>query len=76
MPDDQCHFESVRAAERMRIAQYLHDTTFQLLAVLQLTLGRVRREGIESLESNLAECEEIIAQIGRQMRQVGNHDLS
>lgn len=72
MPEDQSAFEHIRAAERMRIAQYLHDSPLQSLAVLQLTLGRMRRQGIEGLEANIAECEEMIAQIGGQMRQIGN----
>jgi len=74
MPENQSALEHIRAAERMRIAQYLHDSTLQLLAVLQLTLGRMRRQGLEGLETNIAECEEMIAQIGGQMRQIGNVD--
>lgn len=70
MPDDQSAFEYIRAAERKRIAQHLHDSPLQLLAVLQLTLGRMRRQGIDELEGTIAECEEMIAQIGRQMRQI------
>jgi len=70
MPEHQSAFEHIRAAERMRIAQELHDSTLQTLAVLQLTLGRMRRQGIESLDANIAECEEMIAQIGLQMREV------
>lgn len=72
MPVDQAAFETVRAAERTRIAQQLHDSTSQLLAVLQLALGRMRRNGFKELETNIAECEELVAQIGRQMRQIGN----
>ena len=71
MPEDQSAFEHIRAAERMRIAQQLHDSTLQLLAVLQLNLGRMRRQGTERLEANITECEEMIAQIGLQMRQIG-----
>ena len=71
MPEDQSAFEHIRAVERMRIAQHLHDTTLQVLAVLQLTLGRMRRQGTDRLEANITECEEMIAQIGLQMRQIG-----
>jgi signal transduction histidine kinase len=70
MPEDQVAFEQVRAAERTRIAQYLHDHALQKLALLQLNLGRMRRQGVEDLEANITECEEMIAQIGRQMRQI------
>lgn len=72
MPEDRADFERVRAAERLRIAQELHDSTSQVLAVLQLTLGRMRRQGICELEANIAECEEMVAQVGRQMRQIAN----
>jgi signal transduction histidine kinase len=74
MPDDRFNFDYVRNAERLRIAQQLHDSTSQLLAVLQLTLGRMRRQGVECLEANIAECEEIIAQIGGTMREIGKGD--
>ena len=72
MPGDQVTSERIRAEERMRIAQYLHDSAFQKLALLQLTLGRMRREGVEGLEANIASCEEMVAQIGRQMRHIDN----
>ena len=74
MPENQSALEHIRASERMRIAQHLHDSTLQLLAVVQLTLGRMRRQGLEDLEANITECEEMIAQIGGQMRQIGNVD--
>ena len=71
MPGDQvAFFERIRAEERMRIAQYLHDSALQKLALLQLTFGRMRREGFGCLEANLAECEEMVAEIGRQMRHI------
>ena len=72
MPDDRFTFEYARTAERLRIGQHLHDSTSQLLAVLQLTLGRMRRQGIETLEVNIAECEEIIAQIAARIREIGS----
>jgi signal transduction histidine kinase len=76
MSEDQAAFEHVRAAERIRIAQQLHDSTSQLLAVLQLALGRMRRHGTRELEANITECEEMVAQVGRQMRQIGNANAS
>ena len=54
----------------MRIAQFLHDSALQKLALLQLTLSRMRRDGIEGLEANITECEEMVAQIGLQMREI------
>jgi signal transduction histidine kinase len=74
MTADELTLEYVRTAERLRIAQFLHDSTSQLLAVLQLTLGRMRRQGIDDLEVSIAECEEIIAQIGGKMREIGQTD--
>jgi signal transduction histidine kinase len=71
MPEDHAALERLRAAERLRIAQELHDSTSQLLAVLQLTLGRIRRRGIVELEANVEECEEIVAEVGRKMREIG-----
>ena len=76
MPHERFDSESIRTAERLRIAQQLHDSTSQLLAVLQLTLGRMRRQGNACLEANIAECEEIIAQIGGTMRELWNAEPS
>jgi signal transduction histidine kinase len=61
---------AIRAAERMLIAQELHDSTLQLLAVVQLNLGRMRRQDTDELEANIAECEEIVAQVGCQLRKI------
>lgn len=72
MPGDQSAFERIRADERMRIAQYLHDSAMQKLALLQLTLGRMRRDGVGGFDTNLAECEEMVAEIGRQMRHIND----
>jgi signal transduction histidine kinase len=65
---------SIRAAKRERIAQDLHDSSFQLLAAIQLNLDRLRRQGIDELEATIEECEEIIAQIGQCMREICNAD--
>lgn len=64
---------AIRAAERCRIAQELHDSTLQLLALIQLNLGRMRRQGNEDLQANIAECEEIVSQVGRQIRKILNN---
>lgn len=61
---------SVRAAERERIAQQLYDGAFQNLALVQLNLGRIKRQRPEDLEASIVECEELIAQIGRDLRAV------
>jgi signal transduction histidine kinase len=70
MPGDRAAIEHIRADERMRIAQYLHDSALQKLALLQLTLGRMRREGGEGFVANIAECEKMVAEIGRHMRHI------
>jgi signal transduction histidine kinase len=67
---------SVRAAERERIAQQLHNGACQNLALVQLSLGRIKRQGPEDLEPSIVECEELIAQIGRDLRAVCQSDLS
>ena len=61
---------SVRAAERRRIEQELHDSALQILALVQLNLGRLRRLRPEELEAPIVECEELIAQIGRELRAI------
>ena len=66
---------SVRAAERRRVAQELHDTAFQLLALVQLNLGRIRRHGPAELGTSIVECEELIAQIGRHLRDICDPDV-
>ena len=76
MPGDQAAFELIRAEERIRIAQYLHDSALQKLALLQLTFGRMRRQGVEGFEANIAECEEMVAQIGRQIRHIDDDGSS
>ena len=62
----------IRNAERLRIADQLHDTACQLLALLQLNLGRIRRLDGQERESLIAECEGIVATIGRQLREIGD----
>lgn len=66
------HILSIRAAERNRIADELHDTACQLLAIIQLNLGRMRRQKSDELEATIVECEEMISRIGRQIREVSN----
>jgi len=61
---------SIRAAERMRIANELHDNACQLLALIQLSLGRMRRQAPDELEATIAECEEMITRVGRHLREV------
>jgi signal transduction histidine kinase len=63
---------AIRAAERSRIAQELHDSTLQLLALIQLNLGRMRRQSGEDLLANIAECEEMISEVGRHIRKISS----
>ena len=70
------HILSIRAAERMRIADQLHDTTCQLLAIIQLNLGRMRRQRSDELEATISECEELVSRIGKELRQVAGKGSS
>lgn len=65
---------AIRNAERMRIADQLHDTTCQLLALLQLNFGRIRRLHGEEREALIVECERMVTTIGRQLRDVVDKD--
>jgi len=65
------HIIFIRTHERNRLARELHDSTSQLLAVLQLNLGRLRRQNDPDREENIAECETIIAEIGDRIRNLG-----
>jgi signal transduction histidine kinase len=65
------HIIFIRGDERKRIARELHDSTSQLLAVLQLNLGRLRRQADPERETNISECEKIIAEIGERIRSLG-----
>ena len=67
MPDNS-RGELIRVDERMRIGQQLHNSACQLLAVLQLNLGRMRRQEIDEVQANITECEELIVQIGYHIR--------
>lgn len=61
---------AIRAAERNRIAHELHDSTLQLLALIQLSLGRMRRQSGDDLQANIAECEEMVSEVGRHIRKI------
>lgn len=58
----------VRAVERHRIARDLHDSTSQLLAVMQLQLGRLKRESVPEARALIDECERTIREIHEQIR--------
>jgi len=65
------HLLFIRSDERRRIAQELHDSTSQLLAVLQLNLGSLRRQTGAGCEETIVKCEEIISEIGRAIWDLG-----
>lgn len=57
--------------ERRRMAREVHDSTMQLLASLGLSLGQIRRsKGIKDRTDILAEMEELLGQIQRELRTV------
>ena len=57
-----------RTDERRRIARELHDGTSQLLTLMQLTLGRLRRAAGNEADSVVEECEKTIREIREHIR--------
>jgi signal transduction histidine kinase len=62
---------AIRADERRKIARELHDSTSQLLAVLQLQLAQLRRADGAGAAPLIEECEETIRQIREEIRGLG-----
>ena len=60
--------DELRLDERRHIARELHDSISQLLVVLHLQLGRLRRSGGPKISALIEECEATIADIRRQIR--------
>jgi signal transduction histidine kinase len=58
----------VRADERRRIARDLHDGTSQLLTLMQLKLGQLKRAGDDGVAPLLEECERAIQEIRNEIR--------
>lgn len=54
--------------ERRRIARDLHDGTSQLLTVMQLTLGRLKRSTGDEAAALIDECERAVREIRDQIR--------
>lgn len=59
---------SIRADERRRIARKLHDSTSQLLAVLQLQLHQLMQLDDSSARPLIRECQQTIGEIRDQIR--------
>lgn len=59
---------SIRADERQRIARDVHDSTSQLLVVLQLQLGRFKRCAPEGAGSMVREIESTICDLRSRIR--------
>ena len=57
-----------RADERRRIARELHDSTSQLLVVLQLQLHQLGNLSRPEAEPLIHECQETIKEIRQQIR--------
>ena len=59
---------SIRSDERRRIAREVHDSTAQLLVVLELHLGRLKRCNLPEAQPAIEECERVIHEIREQIR--------
>ena len=68
-PDNRPEGHS-RADERRRIARELHDGTSQLLTLMQLTLGRLKRAGGGEAAALVEECEKSIQEIREHIRSI------
>jgi len=58
----------VRTDERQRMARELHDSTSQILVVLRLDLGRLKRLEDPSVAPLVSEMEDVIEQIHEEIR--------
>ena len=68
-PDPRPEAEGpTRTDERRRIARELHDGTSQLLTLMQLTLGRLKRAAGDEAASVVEECEKTIREIREHIR--------
>ena len=64
--------EELIADERLRVARDLHDCTSQMLVVLQLDLGRLKRSGGgPEVASLVEEIEQVIHEMREQIRALG-----
>ena len=62
--------EHTRTDERKRIARELHDGTSQLLTLMQLTLGRLKRDAGDEATLLVEECEKAIKDIREHIRDI------
>ena len=60
--------ELLRSDERRRVARDLHDATSQLVALLQLQLGRLKRTATGHAAPLIEECEKVIREMHEQIR--------
>ena len=58
----------LRWDERRRIAQDLHDSTSQLLVLIELQLGNLRRSSAKDALPLIEDCSETIREIREQIR--------
>lgn len=68
---DETSDESIRAAERQRIARQLHDSTSQLLVALQLQLGELKvSPGVGAAQPLLDEIAETLQSIHATIKEI------
>lgn len=61
-------FEAVREDERRRLARDLHDGTAQLIVLMQLKIGQLRRLAPEGSEELIENLDEALAEVRQQVR--------
>lgn len=67
LPKPDCEAE-LRADERSRIAREVHDSTSQLLVVMQLELGRLRRAAPPDADPMIDECQHVLDEMRKAIR--------
>ncbi|MCH8615117.1 hypothetical protein LZ016_03215 [Sphingomonas sp. SM33] len=66
---------SIRANERQRVSQDLHNATSQLLTALQLHIGQLGRQDLPTVVPIIAEMGLLIEEIRVSIKEIGTEQL-